>query len=198
MIKILFTVNTACSWMWARTVLWNKAQRLLCTPAVWLCEHAVLGASCVFSPDPVFFSFFWISSLKVSKILKNVRSFVCWSPNILYMTSRTDSLGKTLMLGETEGGRRRGRQRMRWLDGITNSVDMSLSKLRDWWWTGRPGVLQSMGSKRVRITTKVLCQLPTQQANAEAGFKSVSRILRLLLVSQRQALFPLCSQYLWP
>ena len=62
---------------------------------------------------------------------------------------RTDSLAKTLMLGKIEGGRRRGRQRMRWLDGITDSMDMSLSKLRSWWWTGRPGVLQSMGSQRV-------------------------------------------------
>ena len=41
---------------------------------------------------------------------------------------RTDSLGKTLMLGRTEGGRRRGRQKMRWLDDITDSLDMSLSK----------------------------------------------------------------------
>ena len=67
-----------------------------------------------------------------------------------HLMRRDDSFEKALRLGKIEGRRRRGWQRMRWLDGITDSMDMSLVKSGSWWWTGRPGMLQFMGSQRVR------------------------------------------------
>ena len=64
-----------------------------------------------------------------------------------HLMQRADSLEKTLIRGKIEGRRRRGRQRMRWLDGITDLMDMSLSNSGSWWCAGRPGVLQSMRSQ---------------------------------------------------
>ena len=67
-----------------------------------------------------------------------------------HLMRRANWFEKTLLLGKIEGKRRRGQQRMRWLNGITDSMDMSFTSPGIWWWTGRPGVLQSIESQRVR------------------------------------------------
>ena len=80
----------------------------------------------------------------------NIR--LMWKLRLQYfgqLMQRADSFEKTLMLGKTEGRRRKGWQRMRWLDGITDSVDIVWVNSWSWWWTGRPGMLQFMGLQRV-------------------------------------------------
>ena len=67
-----------------------------------------------------------------------------------HLMQRANSLEKTLMLGKVDGRRRRGRQRIRWLDGITGSMDMSFSKLQEIVKGRGAWMLQSMGSQRVR------------------------------------------------
>ena len=67
-----------------------------------------------------------------------------------HLMQRTDSFEKTLMLGKIEGRRRKGQQRVRWLDGIIDSMNMRLSKLQELGWTERCGILQSTVLQRVR------------------------------------------------
>ena len=66
-----------------------------------------------------------------------------------HLLQTANSLEKTLMLGKIEDRRRRGHQRMRWLHGNTNAMDVNLGKLLEMVRTGRPGMLQSMGLQRV-------------------------------------------------
>ena len=68
------------------------------------------------------------------------------------LMQRGDLLEKTLMLGKMEGRRRRGQKRMRWLDGITDSMDLSLNKLWEIVKEGKPGMLQSWGLKELDTT----------------------------------------------
>ena len=83
-----------------------------------------------------------------------------------HLMQRTNSLEKTLMLVKIEGLRRRGQQWVRWLDGITDSMDMSLSSSRSWWWTGKPGMLKSMGPQESDTTeqmNRLICEVEKRE-----------------------------------
>ena len=76
-----------------------------------------------------------------------------------HLMQRTNSLEKTLMLGKIEGGRTRGQQRMRWLNGITDMMDMSLRSSGSWWWTGKLACCSPWGSKLLDPTVSKLIPL---------------------------------------
>ena len=80
-----------------------------------------------------------------------------------HLMQRADLLEKTLMLGKIEGRRRRGWQKMIWLGDIINSMKMKWANSGRRWWTGKPGVMQSMGSKRVRHDWAIEQQELTQR-----------------------------------
>ena len=100
----------------------------------------------------------WIAKKSNQSILKEINSEYLLEGLMLmlqyfgHLMLRADSLEKTLMLGKTEDKRRRRQRRMRWLDGITDSMDLSLNKLWEIVKEGKPGMLQSWGLKELDTT----------------------------------------------
>ena len=100
----------------------------------------------------------WTARRSNQSILKEISPWMSLEGTMLklklqyfgHLMRRVDSLEKTLMLGGIEGRRRRGRQRMRWLDASPTRWTWVWVNSGSWWWTGRPGVLRFMGSQRVR------------------------------------------------
>ena len=88
-----------------------------------------------------------------------------------HLMQRTDSLGKTLMLGKIEGRKRRGCQRMQWLDGITDAMDMNLGKPQEG--SGKPGVCGPWGHKELDMTEQQLLAWRIPWTEEPGGLQSV-------------------------